>query len=266
MDSLPEWLLTPLVAAIIAAVGYVSKLAIEEVAQWRSIRRERRSKLVELQSLLLATREIYQIQNELIQRLCDEIEPTRPGIKRQSYDEILAAGYVRMNEQQRLAHGLIRAYTTNAMRPLNLAMIDWLAKDTYFKGKTGSGSADDLATNLQTLEAHLLLWRAKYDFWIPERPERAIVYLADEHTHGVGFPRGIERVIARATGGTLKQARRHQKDKGRPSNFEENQLHALSEKSVGVENSGEPSPEQPREMSSHEYAEKLPPEERSERV
>jgi hypothetical protein len=110
-----------------------------------------------------------------------------------------------MDEQQKLIHGLIRAYTMNAMRPLNLAMIDWLARDTYFKGHTGTGSADDLASNLQTLEAHLLLWRAKYEFWIPDKPERAIVYMLDEGGHGAGFPTGIEQLIEKVTGGPIRQ-------------------------------------------------------------
>jgi hypothetical protein len=79
-------------------------------------------------------------------------------------------------------------------------MIDWLASDTYFKGRTGKGTVADLARELQTLEAHLLLWRAKYDFWIPGRPERAIVFMADEREHGIGFPTGIEVLIARLTG------------------------------------------------------------------
>jgi hypothetical protein len=201
MDLFPEWFRTPLIAAIIAALGYVAKLAIEELSRWRSIGRERRSNLVALQSLLLASKRVFEIQNELVRRLSNEIEATHPDLTG-PYDEILASAYTRMDERQKLIHGLIRAYTMNAMRPLNLAMIDWLARDTHFKGST-----DDLASNLQTLEAHLLLWRAKYEFWIPDKPERAIVYMLDESEHGIGFPMGIEGLIERVTGGPIRRSR-----------------------------------------------------------
>jgi hypothetical protein len=204
MDAFPEWLRTPLIAAIIAALGYVAKLAIEELSRWRSIRRERRSSLVALQSLLLASRRVFEIQNDLVQGLYKKIQIAHPDLTG-PFDEVLASAYTQMDEQQKLVHGLIRAYTMNAMRPLNLAMIDWLAKDTYFKGHTGTGSADDLASNLQTLEAHLLLWRAKYEFWIPDKPERAIVYMRDEAKHGVGFPTGIEQLIEKVTGGPIRR-------------------------------------------------------------
>jgi hypothetical protein len=41
----PEWLMTPVLAAILAALGYVFKLLIEELTKWRSRRDKRRSKL-----------------------------------------------------------------------------------------------------------------------------------------------------------------------------------------------------------------------------
>jgi hypothetical protein len=45
---------------------------------------------------------------------------------------------------------------------------------------------------------------AKYDFWIPDHPERVLVYLADESHQGVGFPTGIEELVGRFVGGTIK--------------------------------------------------------------
>src|SRR5262245_574126 len=141
MDQIPNWLGGPLIAAVIAALGYVAKLAIDVVSRWFSIRRERQAKLVALQSLLLVSQRIFKIQNVLVQRLTREIETAHPELAG-PYDEVLAHGYPLMNEQQKLDHGLIRAYTVNAMHPLNLAMIDWLEKDTYFKGHVVRGSAD----------------------------------------------------------------------------------------------------------------------------
>jgi hypothetical protein len=207
MDLAPEWLRTPLLAALLAALGYVAKLLIEEFTKWRLRRDERQSKLVALQSLLLASRRVYEIQNDLIRKLHGEILLSGTGKQlgeTASYDEFLATAYPEMEERHKRMHGLIRAYTTTAVRPLNLAILDWLNADTYFKGQSRPGSGDDLASNLQTLEAHLVLWKAKYDFWIPDHPERAFVYMADENEHGVGFPVGIEKIIAKRTGGPFK--------------------------------------------------------------
>ena len=74
-------------------------------------------------------------------------------------------------------------------------MLDWLAKDTFFKAKS-----DELGFALRKLEAHLILWCSKYEYWIPNRPEGALVYLNDREKHGVGFPIGIESLILKATG------------------------------------------------------------------
>jgi hypothetical protein len=208
MADLPQWLRDPLLAAVIAALGYVAKLLIDEVSRWQTRRSERRARLVALQSQLIASKRVFEIQNELVRGLCKEIEAANSDIRGSSYDEVLVADYPRLDQRQKLVHGLIRAYTINAIRPLNLGMIEWLASDTHFKGQPGTGAPDDLASNLQTLEAHLLLWRAKYEFWIPDKPERAIVYMADEQQHGVGFPTGIEVLIARVTGGPVKVAKK----------------------------------------------------------
>jgi hypothetical protein len=204
MENLPGWFGTALVGAVIAAIGYVSKLAIEGLFKWSATRRARRAKLVALQSLLLASKRAFEIQNELVQRLCMEICAANEEIGG-TYDRVLAKGYVVMDERQKLEHGLIRNYTSNCLFPLNIQIIDWLSKDDYFKGGGRRRNAKNLSVALQRLEAHLILWRAKYEFWIPDKPEHAIVYMADENAHGIGFPTGIEALIARITGGVVDQ-------------------------------------------------------------
>jgi hypothetical protein len=42
---------------------------------------------------------------------------------------------------------------------------------------------------------HLRLWHAKYEAWIPGHPRHALVYLADEEQHGIGFPGGLDQVV-----------------------------------------------------------------------
>jgi hypothetical protein len=201
--TVPEWLGTPLVAALIAATGYVVKLVIDGVSNWNRQRRERRAKLVALQSFLLASGAVYGIQITLIRSLCAEIQEAHPEING-GYDQILAAGYPLLNERQKLRHGLIRNYTIHCLYPLNVEMINWLSADTFFKGAGKEGSWKYLSIALQQLEAHLILWRAKYKFWIPDKPERAIVFMADEEHEGIGFPVGIEALIRAVTGGKLQ--------------------------------------------------------------
>jgi hypothetical protein len=87
-------------------------------------------------------------------------------------------------------------------------MSQWLQADTEFKLARARlrflpwrrQSYLDLATQLTALEPHLLMWLAKYEIWIPDRWEHALVYLNDEEKHGVPFPEGIERTIHRALG------------------------------------------------------------------
>jgi hypothetical protein len=201
--DLSAWFGTPLGAALLAAVGYVTKLAVDGISSWNKARRERRAKLVIVQSLLLASKAVFDIQKKLVCELCVEIGKAHSEING-SYDRILAAGYPLLNERQKLRHGLIRNYTIHGLHPLNMEMLSWLAADTFFKGAGKRGAWNALSVALQQLEAHLMLWRAKYEFWIPNKPEHAIVYMADEEQEGIGFPIGIETLIRVVTGGKLR--------------------------------------------------------------
>jgi hypothetical protein len=139
---------------------------------------------------------VFEIQNELVRRFSDDLAQAGLPVS-DSFDDTLAKTYSKLNDQQRLMHGLIRAYTMYAMRPINLSIIKWFDYDNYFKAQRKKGSAAIFREQLQNLEAHLLLWRAKYDYWIPDKPERAIVYMDDENSHGLGFPKGIDDLIAK---------------------------------------------------------------------
>jgi hypothetical protein len=75
-------------------------------------------------------------------------------------------------------------------------MSEWLKNDRLFKDVNQKTAArKELAEQLRTLELHLNLWHAKYEMWIPNEPKHALVYLADEEQHGVGFPSGIEQTV-----------------------------------------------------------------------
>jgi hypothetical protein len=197
-------LFAPLLTAAIAAVGYVLKLIVEAIVKWRTTQREQRARLVALQSLLLCSKRVFDIQNELVKRLCDEVRRAHSEVQG-SYDDILTRAFQdqHLDERQKKEHALIRNYTMSCLLPLNSQMRSWLAGDTYFKVAAKTGNRTRLSRALQQLEVHLLVWQAKYDLWIPNNPERTIVYMADEATHGVGFPTGIEALVAEETGSTI---------------------------------------------------------------
>ena len=91
----------------------------------------------------------------------------------------------------------------NALRPTTQALSEWLRRDTFYKShEPGDRRRGRLAQVLATLDAHLTLWHAKYEAWIPEEPAHALVYLADESKHGLGFPTGLDEEVARALGWT----------------------------------------------------------------
>jgi hypothetical protein len=191
--QVPGWMGPAVLGAVIAAGGYVAKLLLEWIGEVRTRRRIRHAKLVELFSLLWAGKVTFDIQNDNRNWLEESI---RKGDSRlesiKGFDKLFTAAYPDMSKDERERHSIIRAYTEHTIRPLNESLLQWLKDDTYFKAQTGRNSRRaKLARRLADLEAHLLLWQAKYAIWMAE-PSHALVYLADEEAHGLGFPKGIE--------------------------------------------------------------------------
>jgi hypothetical protein len=184
-----------LVGGVLAALGYVAKLAIDTMGGWRTAARQRLSRLVLLRSYLLVIGRVFALQNQLRDRLCRELVEQQPDLHGLSYDDILAQGYAKASEAQKLVHGLIRQYTISAMCPLNKRVVEWLEADTWYKVGGARRKCAALDAALRTLEAHETLWLAKYEFWILNHPERALVYMVDEDRHGIGFPKGIEDLL-----------------------------------------------------------------------
>lgn len=197
---MPDSVTVAVIGAIAATLGYLGKLGTEGVIEWSDKQLKRRSRLIKMQSLLLASQSVFATQIRLVQSLCFDISKRLPNSPiKLGYDEILRKSFDLdgiMSSDQKAEHGLIRSYTINALRPLNDSMIEWLAADGFYKS-----SQDELGTALKKLEAHLVLWRAKYLCWIPDNENRALVFLADEKDHGIGFPVGIEALIADRVGG-----------------------------------------------------------------
>jgi hypothetical protein len=148
---------------------------------------------------------VYRVQAELRDRLVAAVAKRNPELaKGQSgFNAVFSSAFPHVNDDDRQLHSLIRGYTIYGLKPLNDSMIHWLQADTEFKVARTRRSVDvTLARQLGALEAHLLMWIAKYSAWIPDTPAHALVYLADEESHGVPFPTGLEHTIEQALGVT----------------------------------------------------------------
>jgi len=188
-----------LAGAVLAALGYVGKEVVQAVKQWRTEAELRRVRLHQLQALLQASRTAFVVQRAQADRLANRLRsrPREELPDKGGFERLFAHCYPRFDAEEKDLHRVIRAYTEYALRPLNEAMRTWLQNDVDHRVTHGkSGHAAELSERLNQLDAHLLLWLAKYEAWIPNQPDHALVYLADEEEHGLGFPTGIEDTLA----------------------------------------------------------------------
>jgi hypothetical protein len=201
VTQIPEWLGAAVIGGIIAAIGYMAKQILDWLSAVFKARNMRLSQLAELFSLLRALGVAYDIQCELRNRLDAKIEENHPGLEQseEGYEAALSKAYPEFKAEELELHMIIRSITINTLWPVNQSLAKWLKDDTYFKGQWhNKGIRGKLARKLGDLEAHLLLWEAKYKVWIPDNPEHALVYLNDENRHGLGFPPGTDQVVETA--------------------------------------------------------------------
>ena len=159
--------------------------------------------LTELLALLRAGDVAFDVQSALRDRLYTALVARRPELAKPGvgYDEIFADAYSGMPPGERILHVLIRAYTVHTIKAINDDLIGWLRADTYFRALSPARRRlGSIALFLAQLEAHLLLWHAKYEAWIPAHEEHCLVYLADEQQHGLGFPPNGSTLVSRALG------------------------------------------------------------------
>ncbi len=198
LNSFPEWVGTALIGAVIAALGYVSKLFVDAWISWRHARAARLSRLLSMSSLLHASYTAFRIQKGHAKRLRDMVHNNHPDHRATcpGFERLFSSLFDQFTPEETELHAIVRSITEHALRPLNQQMSNWLANDIDFRTARGAeGKRGQLANKLNLLDSHLLLWHAKYEAWIPANRSHALVYMADEEQHGVGFPRGIERLV-----------------------------------------------------------------------
>jgi hypothetical protein len=201
-----EWFGLTVLTALFAVVAYIAKSLQAWVQGILEARRRRRAELVRLQSLLRAAYVGFVIQRKHAAKLQKRIQGriTLAPIQSldqsldedQTLDDIFATQYESLTANEKTLHTIIRAMTEHMLRPLNLSLLEWVRRDTYY----GSQKGTRLAERLAWLEIHLLMWHAKYEVWIPGQPQHALVYLDDEDEHGIQFPRGLDDEVDKLVG------------------------------------------------------------------
>jgi len=205
----PEWLGAAVVGAVVAALGYVGKAIAESTGAAMAARRVRQSRLAELLALIRAGDAAFVAQQAVRDKLRTAIASRDPALSELPYDQMFSSAFKSFSPGEQELFDVMRAYTVFTFKPLNDALLAWLAADTEFRiSPAGDSARGRLADFLADLEAHLLLWRAKYNAWIPDHPERALVYLADESKHGTPFPRHgaalVRAVLGRGTSSPIE--------------------------------------------------------------
>jgi hypothetical protein len=198
LKGLPEWIWTTIVGALFAVLGYFGKTLVDWLKDRRKEQAGILSSLLKLQSILKASRAIFIIQKKLVDRM---LELLRSNYKDKylaglGYEDSMVQAFNLLSEKDKILHSIIRGYTEYPMRHLNQELIDWLRADNNFKtAVVNTRKKREISQNLIDLETHLLLWHAKYEYWIPGHPEHSLVYLADESEHGLGFPSNLDGLI-----------------------------------------------------------------------
>jgi len=197
--SLPEWFGAAILGAVIAALGYVGKIVYEWIDEIQDRKAQRRARLAGLISMLRAEHATYRVQSYNRDRLKELIlqrDPKLEDVAQSGFESLFSAAYGDMSNEEKELHTIVRSYTINSIRPLNLAAVEWLKNDNYFKiPRKGHGLRGEVGRMLAQLDAHLLMWEAKYQIWIPDRQDHSLVYLDDEKKHGIPFPAGIENKL-----------------------------------------------------------------------
>jgi hypothetical protein len=191
VDLLPEWSRTMLVGAVSALAGYAWKNWIEGRERKQRERTGTIAQLQDLKTLLDTSGKLFAIQQEQVRRLMNLLEQNHPSVYAQGegYEDTIARCYSQFTAEETALHGIIRAYSEHSMRRVNEALGEWIEQDKQFKtAQVESARREELAARLRDLEMHLLLWHAKRECWLSNQPHHALVYMADEKAHGLGFP------------------------------------------------------------------------------
>lgn len=140
--------------------------------------------LQEIRSRLKATQNAYLAQCNIRNMLMTSLRERFNIPKVDHYYHVFSSYYEQMNNKELRYHRMIRGYTQHIIRDNHFRTLALLQKYPALKEKV---------PRLEELEAHLMLWKSKYESIFEPDESISLVYLAMEE--GVQFPRGIEHDI-----------------------------------------------------------------------
>lgn len=187
-----------LIAASIAAVGYIGRLAVNGWQEWRAEQRRRVARLLELDALLSATSAVFDSIQRLRHELTAHLLKANPeAVTGEGFERLVTSQYAHFDEHAKDLHTVIRGYTIDGLGPLNNQLLVWLRKDVGERAPRRPTPAErSLATGLRELDRHLVVWLAKFPVWMSDaHPEHSVVFLDDEQKHGRRFPPGMEAMV-----------------------------------------------------------------------
>jgi hypothetical protein len=196
LDTVSPALVNGAVAALFGVLGFVGKSATDAIREKRAESRSRFARLKELEAFLLQSGDLFRNQNYKAKRLLDMLQ-RRLGARvrpRVGYDATFHDFYEDFTDEERELFELIRGTTRDSMRKVNEDMKAWI------RANPGIVTSKDvhvvaLAEQLRLLDLHLSDWLVKFHSIFEGDWKHALVYLADERRHGLGFPTGIEAVL-----------------------------------------------------------------------
>jgi hypothetical protein len=196
--NIPDYLGEGIVAAVGAAGGFLARSILDLVRSARGKKQRQLKELVQLRNLLDESWETFATQNRLARRLVKQlrgrIQREPDGIK--SWEDFFTKVFDDFTEEERDIHAVIRGITKNSMFAVNRRMKEWCERNDDIKaGALKASNADTLSTKIKQMEHHLNLWFSKYHVWIEGHENHVLVYLDDEHHHGVGFPKEIKETV-----------------------------------------------------------------------
>ncbi|MBW8014838.1 MAG: hypothetical protein FVQ82_01505 [Planctomycetes bacterium] len=198
IENFPDWFGRYALATLAAVGGFLGKTIVDLVRSARGKKQHYHAELVQLQNLLNESWEIFATQNRLAQRLLGRLRNRNLGDTDGmiGYEKIFSKAFDSFTEEEKDLHEVIRGITKTSMFRVNQQMKEWCKRNNALKaGRLSISNIDDVSTKIKQMEHHLDLWLSKYHVWIEGHENHALVYMDDEHKHGIGFPKGINEII-----------------------------------------------------------------------
>jgi hypothetical protein len=184
-------------AVLIAVLGYLGSTIATWVKDQNQQKRERQARLVKLRSILSVTKTLFAVQLDHAGRLIRAVESRDITITGKTWDDRVCCAYkAGLTEDEKVIFSLTRGISYS-MQEANASLLKWVRAETYYRVSDGTADRDALAQKLDQLDSHLELWLAKFKNWIPPHPQHAIVFMADEEKHGIGFPKNLDEAVER---------------------------------------------------------------------